>query len=102
MGDDVDELYYDEGLQGSVGLNSMDGWEEWEEPPASGSGGGWYDEWIEDEYWFDEPRAAQNSQNPWYVSAFPGIGQMVQQIIPGQTVSVRAPMQAAPPPRPQP
>lgn len=67
-------------------------WIEWEEP-RFGSGG-WYDEWVEDEYWFDEPRTVQN---PWYVNAFPGIGQMVQQIIPGQNMPAPRP---APPPRP--
>lgn len=70
-------------------------WIEWEEP--SFGKGGWYDEWtVEDEYWFDEPRAAQNSQTPWYVSAFPGIGKMVQQIVPG--LNQPAPRPA--PPRP--
>ncbi|MBI4093434.1 hypothetical protein HY417_00565 [Candidatus Kaiserbacteria bacterium] len=108
------ELYYPEEVYGEdprgneepfwwldperEGAYVVEEWEEWEEPLAKG--GGWYDEWIEDEYWFDEPRAAQNSQNPWYVSAFPGIGQMVQQIIPGQSVSVRAPMLPPRPPRP--
>lgn len=100
MGDEVDELYYSEGGQGSTVGDTLGLWGEWEAPRFES--GGWYDEWVEDEYWFDEPQRTQNSQSPWYVNAFPGIGQVVQQIIPGQHKPAPRPIVAPRPQYPQP
>lgn len=61
-------------------------------------GGGWVeDEWIE-EVWIEEP--VYTVRDPWYVSSFPGIGSMLQQIIPGQARP--APPRPAPQPPPRP
>ena len=63
--------------------------------------GGTSDEWtVEDEEWV-EPR--DQNQHPWYVQAFPGFGQMAQQIIPGLQIfspAFRPSPAQQPPPRP--
>src|SRR3990167_7015170 len=51
------------------------------------------DEWDEYEV-VQNQRAAQQANQPWYVKAFPGIGSMLQQILPGQ----QAPAPRPPPP----
>ena len=51
------------------------------------------DEWDEYEVVQDQ-KAAQQANQPWYVKAFPGIGSMLQQILPGQ----QAPAPRPPPP----
>ena len=61
------------------------------------------DEWGY-EYDTRNQKAAQQASQPWYVKAFPGIGSMLQQILPWQQAPVPRPSQPAPqrPTHPQP
>lgn len=77
--------------------------EEWIEPDIRDyspyvSGEHFVEEWIE----YDSP--SRTNRDPWYVSSFPGIGSMIQSIVPGQSggASVYTPTPPTRPVYPQP
>ena len=77
---DIELEYWDDDY-----ANESDYWGEYD---GSGAWSAWEDEWVEEKV-----------EDPWYVSAFPGIGEMAHQMIPGaQTIT--APHYSMPAPRP--
>ena len=90
--DGDDEFYYDEDGDDDVYVYDDD-----EEYVV-------VDEWEYENGSARTRQAVQQTNQPWYVKAFPGIGSMLQQIIPGQQAPAPRPSQPVPqrPTYPQP